>query len=47
MIMTEVIGIVTSLTMIVVLLYFAHDYEAIRDSPLPSLELVYQVSVCY
>ncbi|PYH75503.1 amino acid transporter [Aspergillus uvarum CBS 121591] len=44
MIMTEVIGIVTSLTMIVVLLYFAHDYEAIRDSSLPSLELVYQVT---
>ncbi|PYH45738.1 amino acid transporter [Aspergillus saccharolyticus JOP 1030-1] len=44
MIMTEVIGIVTSLTMIVVLLYFAHDYEAIRESTLPSLELIYQVT---
>ncbi|KGO66091.1 Amino acid/polyamine transporter I [Penicillium expansum] len=43
MIMTLVIGLVTSLSLFIVLMFFMVDLEAVRTAPLPSLELVYQV----
>ncbi|VUC29731.1 unnamed protein product [Clonostachys rosea] len=44
MIMTMMIGIVTSLPLMVALLLFAKDLDAIVASPLPSMELVYQAT---
>ncbi|KAK4870736.1 hypothetical protein LT330_005084 [Penicillium expansum] len=43
MIMTLVIGLVISLSLFIVLMFFMVDLEAVRTAPLPSLELVYQV----
>ena len=42
-IVTMIIGIVTSLSLFVMLMIFIDDMDAIREAPLPSLELVYQM----
>ncbi|GAQ33308.1 choline transporter [Aspergillus tubingensis] len=44
MIVTMIIGIVTSLSLFVMLMIFIDDMDAIREAPLPSLELVYQIT---
>ena len=41
--MTLAIGAVTSISLFVALMFFVDDIDAVRDSPLPSLELVYQM----
>jgi choline transport protein len=41
-IMTMIIGLVTTLPLFIALLYFMTDLEAVKSSPLPSMELVYQ-----
>lgn len=43
MIATMIIGLVTSLSLFIVLMVFMVDLEAVRASTLPSLELMYQV----
>lgn len=45
MLMTMVIGIITCLSLFIVFMFFLDDMDAIQGSPLPSLELVYQMSV--
>lgn len=40
--MTLIMGLLTSLPLMVVLFYFMHDLDAVIHSPLPSLELIYQ-----
>ena len=45
MLMTMVIGIITCLSLFIVFMFFFDDMDAIQGSPLPSLELVYQMSV--
>ncbi|GLA15484.1 hypothetical protein AnigIFM62618_002025 [Aspergillus niger] len=44
MMMTLAIGAVTSISLFVALMFFVDDIDAVRDSPLPSLELVYQIT---
>ncbi|KAI9037558.1 choline transporter [Aspergillus affinis] len=44
LIMTMIIGLVTSVSMFIVFMFFISDMDAIRPSPLPSLELLYQVT---
>jgi choline transport protein len=36
------IGLFTSLPLFIALMYFMTDLDAVRTSPLPSMELVYQ-----
>ena len=45
MLMTTVIGIITCLSLFIVFMFFFDDMDAIQGSTLPSLELVYQMSV--
>lgn len=45
MLMTMVIGIITCLSLFIVIMFFLDDMDAIQGSTLPSLELVYQMSV--
>ncbi|KAE8381889.1 amino acid/polyamine transporter I [Aspergillus bertholletiae] len=44
MVITMVIGLLTCLPLFIVFMYFTTDMEAIREAPLPSLELVYQIT---
>lgn len=41
-IMTMMIGLLTSLPLFIALMYFMTDLEAVATSPLPSMELIYQ-----
>lgn len=43
MLLTMFIGLATALSLFVVLMLFVVDMDAVRTSPLPSLELIYQV----
>ncbi|WZH39199.1 amino acid/polyamine transporter I [Fusarium acuminatum] len=43
-IMTMFIGLFTSLPLFIALMYFMTDLDAVRTSPLPSMELVYQAT---
>ncbi|GAW17731.1 hypothetical protein ANO14919_071970 [Xylariales sp. No.14919] len=43
-IMTMFIGVVTALPLFIALMYFMTDLDAVRDSALPSMELVYQAT---
>ncbi|KAF2963967.1 hypothetical protein GQX73_g9605 [Xylaria multiplex] len=43
-IMTMVIGLITALPLFIALMYFMTDLDAVRDSALPSMELVYQAT---
>lgn len=47
MLMTTVIGIITCLSLFIVFMFFFDDMDAIQGSTLPSLELVYQMSVSW
>ncbi|CAG8145989.1 unnamed protein product [Penicillium salamii] len=44
MVLTMFIGLATALSLFVVLMLFVVDMDAVRTSPLPSLELIYQVT---
>ncbi|KAK1145542.1 hypothetical protein N8T08_004100 [Aspergillus melleus] len=44
MTMTMIIGLVTSVSLFIVFMLFISDMDAIRQSPLPSLELLYQIT---
>ncbi|CAG8935032.1 unnamed protein product [Penicillium salamii] len=44
MVLTMFIGLATALSLFVVLMLFVVDIDAVRTSPLPSLELIYQVA---
>ncbi|KAB8262170.1 choline transporter [Aspergillus pseudonomiae] len=44
MVMTMMIGLLTCLPVFIVFMYFTIDMEAVREAPLPSLELVYQIT---
>ncbi|CAG8220611.1 unnamed protein product [Penicillium salamii] len=44
MLLTMFIGLATALSLFVVLMLFVVDMDAVRTSPLPSLELIYQVT---
>lgn len=41
-IMTMIIGLFTCFPLFLALMFFMTDLDAVRNSPLPSLELVYQ-----
>ena len=41
-IMTMIIGLVTTLPLFIALMYFMTDLEAVSSSPLPSMELIFQ-----
>lgn len=41
-IMTMMIGLITTLPLFIALMYFMTDLEAVTSSPLPSMELIYQ-----
>lgn len=41
-IMTMMIGLLTSLPLFIALMYFMTDLKAVATSPLPSMELIYQ-----
>lgn len=41
-IMTMIIGLVTTLPLFIALMYFMTDLEAVSNSPLPSMELIFQ-----
>ena len=43
MIMTMVIGVATSLSLFIALMFFIEDMDAVRHASLPSLELIYQM----
>ncbi|CAG7934397.1 unnamed protein product [Penicillium olsonii] len=43
MLLTMIIGLVTALSLFIVLMLFSIDMDAVKNSPLPSLELIYQV----
>lgn len=43
MALTMLIGLLTALSLFIVLMLFVVDVDAVRMSPLPSLELIYQV----
>ncbi|KAH6989506.1 amino acid/polyamine transporter I [Ilyonectria sp. MPI-CAGE-AT-0026] len=43
-IMTMMIGLLTSLPLFIALMYFMTDLEAVATSPLPSMELIYQAT---
>ncbi|CAI7587944.1 unnamed protein product [Penicillium bialowiezense] len=45
MALTMLIGLLTALSLFIVLMLFVVDLDAVRMSPLPSLELIYQVGV--
>ncbi|KAL4889819.1 amino acid/polyamine transporter I [Aspergillus ambiguus] len=44
MIMSLILGLVTCLSLFIALTFFISDLDAVRDSPLPSLELIYQIT---
>ncbi|GKZ30982.1 hypothetical protein AbraIFM66950_010807 [Aspergillus brasiliensis] len=44
MIMTLAIGAVTSISLFVACMFFVDDIDAVRDAPLPSLALIYQIT---
>ncbi|PLB46239.1 choline transporter [Aspergillus steynii IBT 23096] len=44
MIMTMIIGLITCLSLFIVLMFFISDMDAVRTSPLPSLEVIHQVT---
>jgi hypothetical protein len=44
-IMTMVIGLLTSFPLFLALMYFMTDLEAVRTSPLPSMEIMFQAYV--
>ncbi|KAF3406466.1 Choline transport protein [Talaromyces pinophilus] len=43
-IMTMIIGLVTTLPLFIALMYFMTDLEAVSNSPLPSMELIFQAT---
>lgn len=40
--MTMFIGLLTSLPLFIALMFFMTDLDAVRHSPLPSMEIIYQ-----
>jgi hypothetical protein len=45
--MTMIIGLLTSFPLFLALMYFMTDLDAVRLSPLPSMEIMYQAYVLH
>ncbi|PWY89689.1 choline transporter [Aspergillus sclerotioniger CBS 115572] len=44
MIMTMIIGLLTSLSLFIALMFFIEDMDAVRNASIPSMELIYQIT---